>query len=175
MCPCKDVMNGRTFFSSDHLENIQGGHIFKRLKSLSFPWDFQGIFKFFPEQLKREKFAAIHFYLQLCYIPYIFPKFSWFFFKNSNFPEFSLRFWHFFKFPEFSRFVATLIWLKIIKNPGQLKFTDLPHGILFCQERPGILEGTHKLNFFHTKHPLDSFSWCLIPPIQSVHPAKSIF
>ena len=62
MCLCK-MMNGRTFFSSDHLENIQGGHIFKRLNSLSFPRDFQGIFKFFPEQLKSEKFAAIHFYL----------------------------------------------------------------------------------------------------------------
>ena len=44
-------------------------------------------------------------------------------------------------------FSVQIIWkilLKIIKNPGKLKFTDLPHGILFRQERPGILEGTHK-------------------------------
>ena len=85
MCLCK-VMNGRMFFSSDHLENIQGGHIFKRLNSLSFPWDFQGIFKFFPEQLKREKFAAIHFYLRLCYIFYVFPEFSRFFLQKFKFP-----------------------------------------------------------------------------------------
>ena len=58
----------------------------------------------------------------------------------------------------FSRFVATLISLKIIKNPGRLKFTDLPHGILFCQERPGILEGTHKSNFF-----IQSILWMLFP------------
>ena len=48
-------------------------------------------------------------------------------------------------------FSVQIIWkilLKIIKNPGKLKFTDLPHGILFCQEMPGILEGTHKSNFF---------------------------
>ena len=116
-----------------------------------FPWDFQGIFKFFPEQLKREKFAAIHYYLGLCYISYIFSEFSRFFFKNSNFPEFS-------RFSTISRFVATLISLKIIKNPGQLKFTDLPHGILFCLERPGILEETHKSNFF-----TQSILWTLFP------------
>ena len=48
-------------------------------------------------------------------------------------------------------FLVQIIWkilLKIIKNPGKLKFTDLPHGILFCQERPGILEGIHKSIFF---------------------------
>ena len=27
----------------------QGGHIFKKLNSLSFPWDFQGILAFSPE------------------------------------------------------------------------------------------------------------------------------
>ena len=59
----------------------------------------------------------------------------------------------------FSVQITWKILLKIIKNPGKLKFTNLlvPHGILFCQERPGILEGTHKSNFFHTKHPLEAF------------------
>ena len=37
---------------------IQGGHFWETYtfweNSLSFLWDFQGIFKFFPEQLKRE-------------------------------------------------------------------------------------------------------------------------
>ena len=50
------------------------------------------------------------------------------------------------------------ILLKIIKNPGKLKFTDLPHGILFCQKMPGILEGTHKSNFF-----TQSILWTLFP------------
>ena len=50
----------------------------------------------------------------------------------------------------FSVQITWKILLKIIKNPGKLKFTDLlvPHGILLCQERPGILKGTHKSNFF---------------------------
>ena len=55
-------------------------------------------------------------------------------------------------------YVHFMISFKIIKNPGQLKFTDLPHGILFCQERPGILEGTHKSNFF-----TQSILWTLFP------------
>ena len=50
------------------------------------------------------------------------------------------------------------ILLKIIRNPGQLKFTDLPHGILFCQERPGIMEETHKSNSF-----TQSILWTLFP------------
>ena len=49
-------------------------------------------------------------------------------------------------------------YLKSLNTLGKLKFKDLPHRILFCQERPGILEGTHKSIFFHTKHPLDAFS-----------------
>ena len=44
--------------------------------------------------------------------------------------------------------VSVQIARKIIRNAGQLKVTDLPHGILFCHERPGILERTHKSNFF---------------------------
>ena len=34
----------------------QGDHIFEKLNSLSFPWVFQDILDFSPEQLKREKF-----------------------------------------------------------------------------------------------------------------------
>ena len=58
----------------------------------------------------------------------------------------------------FSVQITWKILLKINKNPGELKFMDLPHGILFCQERPGILEGTRKSTFFHIKRPLDAFS-----------------
>ena len=61
---------------------LQGGHIFEKLYSLSFPWDFQGIFKFFPEKHEREKFAGMHFHWWLCHIFYIFPEFSRFFHKN---------------------------------------------------------------------------------------------
>ena len=35
--------------------------------------------------------------------------------------------------------------------------------------------GDSQIKFFYTKHPLDPFPWRLIPPIQSIHPAKSIF
>ena len=73
-------------------------------------------------------------------------------------------------------FSVQITWktlLKIIKKPGKLKLTNLPHGILFCQERPGILEGAHKSNLF-----TQSDLWMLFltphPPIQSVLPAKSI-
>ena len=45
--------------------------------------------------------------------------------------------------------ITQKILLKIIKNPGKLKFTDLHHGIFFCQGRPGISEGTYKSNFSH--------------------------
>ena len=38
----------------------QGDHIFEKLNSLSFPGDFQDIFKFFSGQLKREKFDGVH-------------------------------------------------------------------------------------------------------------------
>ena len=53
MCLCK-MMNGRTFFNSDHLENIQGGHIFKRLNSLSFP-EISRVFSNFSLSNSREK------------------------------------------------------------------------------------------------------------------------
>ena len=39
---------------------IQGDHIFEKQNSLSFPGDFQDIFKFFPGQVKREKFHGVH-------------------------------------------------------------------------------------------------------------------
>ena len=42
------------------------------------------------------------------------------------------------------------ILLKINKNLGKLEFTDLPHEILFCQERPEGLGMTHKSIFSHT-------------------------
>ena len=58
----------------------------------------------------------------------------------------------------FSVQITRKILLKIIGNPGKLKFTDLPHGILFCQERPGILEGAHKSHFF-----TQSIHWTLFP------------
>ena len=61
--------------------------------------------------------------------------------------------------------------LKIIKNPGKLKLTNLPHGILFCQERAGILEGAHKSNLF-----TQSDLWTVFPTphplIQSVLSSK---
>ena len=66
--------------------SLQGDHIFEKLNSLSFPWDFQGIFKLFPEKHEREKFPGIHFHWQLCDISYVFPEFSRFFCKNNRFP-----------------------------------------------------------------------------------------
>ena len=66
-------------------------------------------------------------------------------------------------------FSVQIIWqilLKINKNPGELEFTDLPHGILLCQERTGLWgEGGLTLDAFPTP----------ISPLQSVHPAKPIF
>ena len=98
---------------------VQGDHIFEKLNSLSSPWDFQDIFNFFPEQLKREKFNEVHFCRWSCHIFLFSLSFPGFLYKSSNFPEFSQRFWQFFKFPEFSRFsmfsrfVATLmVWWK---------------------------------------------------------------
>ena len=61
------------------------------------------------------------------------------------------------------RFSVQITWkisLETIKNPGQLKFTDLPHGILFCQERPEILGGLTNQIFSHKAN---------------IHPAKFIF
>ena len=87
----------------------------------------------------------------MLHISYIFPEFSRFFFKNSNFPNILtvFKFHEFSRFSMFSRFVAALISLKIIKNPGQLKFTDLSHGNLFCQERSGIWRGLTNQIFSH--------------------------
>ena len=106
MCLCK-MMNGRKFFTSDHLENIQGGHIFNRLNSLSFPWDFQGIFKFVPEQLKREKFLQ---YIFICdYATYLtfsqsFPGFSSKIQISLSFPWDSDNFSNSLSFPGFPCF-----------------------------------------------------------------------
>ena len=94
----------------DGLNGVQGGHVFEKLNSLSFLWDFNGIFQLFPEKHEWEKFAGIHFHCGLCHMSQIFPEFSRFCTKIKNFPEFSLKFWQFSKFPEFSRFVATLEW-----------------------------------------------------------------
>ena len=63
----------------------QGGHIFEKLNSLSFPWDFQGILNFFPEQLKREKFNEIYFCWRSCPIFFTFPEFSRFFIQKLKF------------------------------------------------------------------------------------------
>ena len=38
-------------FELSTIAKKQGAHMFEKLKSLSFPWNCQGIFKFFPEQL----------------------------------------------------------------------------------------------------------------------------
>ena len=45
---------------------------------------------------------------------------------------------------------------KIIKHPGQLKFTDLPHGILLSGKAWNF-GGDSQIKFFHTKYPLDAF------------------
>ena len=55
--------------------------------------------------------------------------------------------------------VQIVIWkilLKIIKNPGKLKFTDLPHGILLSGKAWNF-GGDSQIKFFHTKHPLEAF------------------
>ena len=101
-------------YGSRYPPPYQGGHIFEKQNSLSFPWDFQGIFKLFSEQLKRGKFDGMHFCWRSCHIVSFSLSFSGFFYKNSNFPEFSLRFWQFFKFPEFSRFSRFVPTLPII-------------------------------------------------------------
>ena len=56
----------------------------------------------------------------------------------------------------FSVQITWKILLKINKSSAKLEFTDVPHGILFCQERPGLLGGTHK-SIFYAKRPLEAF------------------
>ena len=104
--------NFNLIFSQTKLN--QGGHIFEKLNSSSFPWVFQDILNLFPEQLERKKFDECIFVSDhVTYVSFSLS-FPGFFYRSSNFPEFSLRFWQFCKFPEFSRFsmfsrfVATL-------------------------------------------------------------------
>ena len=75
-----------SFLSDEYSAPLQGDHIFEKLNSLTFPWDFQGIFKLSPEKHEREKFSGIHFHRQLCDISYIFHELSRFFRKNKRFP-----------------------------------------------------------------------------------------
>ena len=79
------VFPGRGDWQEPHL--FSGWPHFERLNSLSFALRFPGYFQIFPEQLKRENL-----YLGLRHIPYIFPEFSKFYFKNWDFPKFSLSF-----------------------------------------------------------------------------------
>ena len=95
---------GIGIYSEEAMQHIQGDHRFQKQNSLSFSWDFQGISKFLPEQLKRGKFDGMHFCWQSCHIVSFPLSFPGFFHKNSDFPEFSLKFWQFFRLPEFSRF-----------------------------------------------------------------------
>ena len=62
---------------------IRGDHIYEKLNSLSFPGDFQDIFKFFPEQLKREIFDGVHLCFWSHHMFFIFPEFSRFFFLKK--------------------------------------------------------------------------------------------
>ena len=62
---------------------IRGDHIYEKLNSLSFPGDFQDIFKFFPEQLKREIFNGVHLCFWSHHMLFIFPEFSRFFFLKK--------------------------------------------------------------------------------------------
>ena len=69
----------------------QGGHMFQKLNSLSFPWDFQGIFKFFPEQLKRGNSMEcifVGYNVKYFHFPWVFQVFS-------AKLKISLRFWQF--------------------------------------------------------------------------------
>ena len=96
---------------------LQGGHIFEKLNSLSFPRVFLeiSISKLFPEQLKRENLAGIQFHWHLCQMCYIFPEFSIFFPQKFKFrwvfpeilPIFSDSL-NYPGFPRFSKLVATL-------------------------------------------------------------------
>ena len=113
----------------------QDDHVFEKLNSLSFPWIFQDILNFFPEQLKREKldeciFVGDHVaYFSFCL------SFPGFFHKSSNFPEFSWDFHNFsnsLSFPGFPSFPGlwppcmrriapgwTAHWMNICSSPNQ--------------------------------------------------------
>ena len=82
----------------------QGGHIFEKLNSLSFPRDFQGILNFFPEQLKRGKFNEMFFCWRSCPIFFFFPEFSRFFLQKLKFPWDFNNFKNFLSFPGFPCF-----------------------------------------------------------------------
>ena len=40
-------------------------------------------------------------------------------------------------------------------SPGKLEFMDLPHGILFFQERPGILHPSPCMDIYEMEWPSD--------------------
>ena len=76
----------------------QGDHIFEKLNSLSFPGDFQDIFKFFPGQLKREKNS-----MECIFVGDHITCFSF----SLSFPDFFLKK---FKFPrDFDKIVFSIL------------------------------------------------------------------
>ena len=132
----------------------QGDHIFGKLNSLSFPWVFQDILNFFPEQLKREKFDECIFVSNYVTCFSFSLSFPGFFYKSSNFPKFSLRFWQFFKFSEFSRFVAE----KNMKN----SINSIINGLIMMKFCTGVAQYNtipHEKKI--TKSALTSYCWNL--------------
>ena len=70
----------------------QGGHIFEKLNSLSFP-EISRAFSTFSLRNSREKTSLEYFVIGKYVIYFTFSlSFPGFFYKSSNFPEFSLRF-----------------------------------------------------------------------------------
>ena len=103
------------------------GHIFEKLNSSSFPWDFWGILKFFPEQLKRGKFDGMHFCWWWYYMFLISPEFSRFFSTkiqiSLNFPEILTIFQIPWVFQVFSHPVTVeVVWFTIIGPMADISF-----------------------------------------------------
>ena len=86
---------------------LSGWHIFERLNSLSFPWDFQGIFNFFSEHAREKNLL---WYIFICdYAIYLtfslsFPGFSWKIQISLSFPWDSDNFSNSLSFPGFPCF-----------------------------------------------------------------------